>query len=95
MVGIKLCSLQERLSGDITRFERALTDSGMEKVRFCLYFSWMWPLGLAPVNIYEIPYLNPEPASGQFVSFILREESYGGFTIGIYDRSPIGYDAGT
>ena len=45
----------------------------------------MWPLGLAPVNIYENPYLNPEPASGQFVSFILREESYGGFTIGIYD----------
>ena len=82
MVGIKLCLLQERLSGDITRFERALTDIGG---MFCLYFSWMWPLGLAPVNIYENPYLNPEPASGQFVSFILREESYGGFTIGIYD----------
>ena len=31
MVGLKLCLLQERLSGDITRFERALTDIGMEK----------------------------------------------------------------
>jgi hypothetical protein len=50
--------------------------------RRCGYLN---PLGLAPVNIYENPYLNPEPASGQFVSFILREESYGGFTIRIYD----------
>ena len=31
IVGLKLCLLQERLSGDITRFERALTDIGMEK----------------------------------------------------------------
>jgi hypothetical protein len=31
MVGMKLCLLQERLSGDITRFKRALTDIGMEK----------------------------------------------------------------
>ena len=33
MAGMKLCLLQERLSGDagdITRFERALTDIGME-----------------------------------------------------------------
>lgn len=30
-VGMKLCLLQERLSGDTIRFERALTDIGMEK----------------------------------------------------------------
>ena len=30
-VGMKLCLLQERLSRDLPRFERALTDIGMEK----------------------------------------------------------------
>ena len=31
LVGMKLCLLQERLSGDITRFQRALTDIQMDR----------------------------------------------------------------